>query len=214
MQSIASRLEGVPYWGAEALVVACRMGDTIYVQGDPAEAAFVIQTGNVKLTVMSKDGREAVLEVLNPGSFFGEGCLTSEPRRPTTATALTTTSLLRITKATMVTALRTEPDFSARLVEHLLDRTIRVEEELVDRFFNCSEKRLARLLIRLASAGEDQDESVLSHLSQETLAKMVGTTRSRVSFFMNRFRRLGFIDYDRRDAITVDPSRLTVVIGD
>ena len=186
---------------------------TIFVQGDPSDAVFYIQTGKVKLTVVSKIGKEATIGILNEGQFFGEGCLTGQPLRLCSATAMTDCSVMRIDKKSMVEVLHREHAFSDVFVTYLLARNIRYEEDLVDQLFNSSEKRLARILLLLAHFGkEGVPESVVPKISQETLAEMVGTTRSRVSFFMNRFRKLGFIHYN--GGLQVHSSLLNVVLHD
>jgi CRP/FNR family cyclic AMP-dependent transcriptional regulator len=169
----------------------------IFVQGDTADAVFYIQTDKVKLTVVPKPGKEATMGLLGEGDFFGEACLAGQALRMLTATAMTDCSVLRIDKKTMMEALHREHEFSDLFVAYLLARNVRYEEDLVDQLFNSSEKRLARILLLLAHFGkEGTPESVVPKISQEMLAEMIGTTRSRVSFFMNRFRKLGFIHYN------------------
>src|SRR4029078_8192359 len=176
-----------------------RMNQKVFSQGTPADAGFYIQKGKVKVTVLSEQGKEAVVAVLGPDEFCGEGCLTGQPVRLATATAMTECEIMRLEKATIISVLHGEPTFSEMFVSHLLARTIRVEADLVDQLFNSSEKRLARALLRLANFGkEGEPEPILAKISQETLAEMIGTTRSRVSAFMNKFRELGLIDYYRR----------------
>ena len=190
---------------------------TILAQGDPADAVFYLRTGKVRLTVVSKDGKEATIGILSDGSFFGEGSLAGQPLRMGSATAMTDCAVLRIEKKAMVDALHREHTLSDLFVAYLLTRNIRYEEDLVDQLFNSSEKRLARVLLMLAHFGkEGVPESVIPKLSQETLAEMVGTTRSRVSFFMNRFRKLGFIDYagGAEGGLQVHSSLLKVVLHD
>jgi CRP/FNR family transcriptional regulator, cyclic AMP receptor protein len=188
---------------------------TIFVQGDSADAVFYIQKGKIKLTVVSKTGKEATIGILNEGDFFGEGCLTGQPLRLCSATAMTDCSLMRITKKSMMEVLHREQTFSDLFVAYLLTRNIRYEEDLVDQLFNSSEKRLARILLLLAHFGkEGVHETPISNISQETLAEMIGTTRSRVSFFMNRFRKLGFIDYHAGDDFQVHSSLLNIVLHD
>lgn len=187
----------------------------IFVQGDSSDAAFYIQKGKVRLTVVSKTGKEAILGILNEGDFFGEGCLAGQHLRLFSATAMTDCSVMRIDKRSMMEVLHREHAFSDMFVAYLLTRNIRYEEDLVDQLFNSSEKRLARMLLLLAHFGKDgRPESVIPKISQETLAEMVGTTRSRVSFFMNRFRKLGFIDYHAGDELQVHSSLLNVVLHD
>jgi CRP/FNR family transcriptional regulator, cyclic AMP receptor protein len=190
-----------------------RKDETVFLQGDPADAVFYIQKGKVKITVLSEQGKEAVVAVLGPDEFCGEGCLAGQPRRIATASAMTECKVMRLEKATMVRVLHDEPAFSEMFVSHLLARSIRVEEDLVDQLFNSSEKRLARALLLLANFGkEGRPEPIIAKVSQETLAEMIGTTRSRVSFFMNKFRRLGFIDYNGH--LEIHSSLLSVVLHD
>jgi len=185
----------------------------IFSQGDAAEAVFYIQTGKVKLTVVSQQGKEAVIAILERGAFFGESCLAGQSVRTATATAVEDCSLLRIDKEAMLLVLHQEPTFAELFMAYLLAHTIRIEEDLVDQLFNSSEKRLARVLLLLAHFGkEGKPETVITKISQETLADMIGTTRSRVSFFMNKFRKLGFIDYNGE--LHVHSSLLNVVLHD
>ncbi|MFZ0859282.1 MAG: Crp/Fnr family transcriptional regulator [Candidatus Sulfotelmatobacter sp.] len=187
----------------------------IFVQGDSSDAVFYIQTGKVKLTVVSQTGKEATIGILNEGDFFGEGCLTGQPRRLCAATAITDCSVMRIDKKSMMDVLHREHAFSDMFVAYLLTRNIRYEEDLVDQLFNSSEKRLARILLLLAHFGkEGKAETLIPKMSQEMLAEMIGTTRSRVSFFMNRFRKLGFIDYDGGSGFQVHSSLLNIVLHD
>jgi len=196
-------------------VVAFPKKQTIFTQGDAADAIFYIQKGKVRLTVVSKIGKEATLGILNEGEFFGEGGLAGQPLRMGSATALTNCELLRIDKKAMMLALHREHTFSDLFVAYLLARNIRYEEDLVDQLFNSSEKRLARILLLLAHFGkEGVPETVIPKMSQETLAEMVGTTRSRVSFFMNRFRELGFLDYEGGSGLQVHTSLLNIVLHD
>ena len=196
-------------------VVAFPKKQTIFTQGDAADAIFYIQTGKVRLTVVSKIGKEATLGILSEGEFFGEGGLAGQPLRMGSATALTDCELLRIDKKAMMLALHREHTFSDLFVAYLLARNIRYEEDLVDQLFNSSEKRLARILLLLAHFGkEGVPETVIPKISQETLAEMIGTTRSRVSFFMNRFRKLGFVGYDGGSGLQVHSSLLNVVLHD
>jgi CRP/FNR family cyclic AMP-dependent transcriptional regulator len=188
-----------------------RMNQTVFSQGKPADAVFYIQNGKVKVTVVSEQGKEAVVAVLGPDEFCGEGCLTGQPLRLATATAMTDCEIMRLEKATMIRVLHEEPAFSEMFVSHLLARTVRVEADLVDQLVNSSERRLARALLLLANFGkEGQPEPIIAKVSQETLAEMIGTTRSRVSFFMNKFRKLGLIDYNGR--IEIHTSLLNVVL--
>ena len=187
---------------------------TIFSQGDSSDAVFYIKEGKIKLTVVSEIGKEATIGILNEGAFFGEGCLTGQALRMCSATALTDCSVMRIDKKSMVEVLHREHAFSDMFVAYLLTRNIRYEEDLVDQLFNSSEKRLARVLLLLAHFGkEGVPETVIPKMSQESLAEMVGTTRSRVSFFMNRFRKLGFVDYDE-GGLQVHSSLLNVVLHD
>ena len=196
-------------------VVAFPKKQTIFTQGDAADAIFYIQKGKVRLTVVSKIGKEATLGILNEGEFFGEGGLAGQPLRMGSATALTNCELLRIDKKAMMLALHREHTFSDLFVAYLLARNIRYEEDLVDQLFNSSEKRLARILLLLAHFGkEGAPQTVIPKISQETLAEMIGTTRSRVSFFMNRFRELGFLDYEGGSGLQVHSSLLNVVLHD
>jgi CRP-like cAMP-binding protein len=186
---------------------------TIFAQGDEADSVFYIQKGKVRLTVVSKTGKEATIAIVGEGNFFGEGSLAGQVRRMGSAAAMTPCELLRVDKKAMMEALHREHAFSDMFVAYLLARNIRYEEDLVDQLFNSSEKRLARILLLLARFGkEGQPEAVVPKISQETLAEMVGTTRSRVSFFMNRFRKLGFIHYN--GGLQVHSSLLNVVLHD
>jgi CRP-like cAMP-binding protein len=190
-------------------------GVTIYAQGDAANAVFYLQKGKAKKTVTSEAGKEAVLAILASGDFFGEGCLNGQLRRVTTVAAMTECAVMRLEKASMLRVLYDEPEFSGLFIHHLLQRNSRIEEDLVDQLFNSSEKRLARTLLLLANFGKDsKPEPVIAKISQETLAEMVGTTRSRVSFFMNKFRRLGLIDYngDAHGELHVNASLLNMVL--
>jgi CRP-like cAMP-binding protein len=188
----------------------------VYAQGDAASSIFYLQKGKAKKTVISKTGKEAVLAFLVPGDFFGEGCLNGNPRRMTTVTAMTECSIMRLERAAMLRVLHDEPQFSELFILHLLHRNSRAEEDL-DQLFNSSEKRLARTLLLLANFGKDsKPEPVIAKISQETLAEMIGTTRSRVSFFMNKFRRMGFIDYrgGAHTGLHVNTSLLNMVLMD
>lgn len=190
-----------------------RRNDVIFSQGDPADAVFYVQTGKVKILVTSEQGREAVVAVLGAGEFFGEGCLVAQPLRLATASAMTESAVMRLAKAEMIRLLQEEPEFAAVFTAHLLTRNSRVEEDLVDQLFNSSEKRLARTLLLLANFGkEGRPEPITAKISQETLAEIVGATRPRVSFFMNKFRKLGFIDYN--GDLEVHSSLLSVVLRD
>ena len=188
-------------------------GAAVFTQGAQATSVLYIQSGGVKLSVLSSAGKEAVVGMLGPGDFLGEGCLAGQPLRMGTATAVMPTTLLRIAKRDMLRMLHDYSEFSGYFIAHMLARNIRIEEDLVDQLFNVSEKRLARTLLLLARYGkEDMVERVLPRLSQETLAEMVGTTRSRVNFFMNKFRKLGFIEYNGR--LKVNGSLLSIVLHD
>ena len=194
-------------------VLASRKKQTIFSQGDAADAVFYIQTGKVKLTVVSKQGKEAVVAMLEAGAFFGESCLIGQVIRLSTATALEASSILRITKETMLRMLSEEPSFSKFFTTYLLSHSMRIEEDLVDQLFNSSEKRLAGALLLLARFGkEGEPQACIPNISQETLAEMIGTTRSRVSFFMNKFRKLGFIEYN--GTLNVHSSLLNIVLHD
>jgi CRP/FNR family transcriptional regulator, cyclic AMP receptor protein len=186
---------------------------SIFCQGEPADAIFYIHKGKVKLTVLSRHGKEAVVAILGVGDFFGEGCLAGQPLRMGTAVSMTGSSIMKLAKADVIRALHEQPSFSEVFVAHLLSRNIRIEEDLVDQLFNSSEKRLARVLLLLANFGkEGTPQTVIPKMSQETLAGIIGTTRSRVSFFMNRFRKLGFIEYN--GGLTIHSSLLNVVLHD
>ena len=187
-------------------------GAIVFSQGDAANHVYYIQKGTVKIGVLSKTGKEAVVAVLGAGAFFGEGCLAEQPRRMATASAMSAATILAVEKPQMLRLLHEEPALADRFLLHMLARNIRIEEDLVDQLFNSSEKRLARALLLLAQYGTDREQLVLPRVSQETLARIVGTTRSRVNFFMNKFRDLGFLEYD--GAITVHRSLLTVVLTD
>ena len=187
---------------------------TIFVQGDSSDAVFYIQKGKVRLTVVSQSGKEATIGILNQGDFFGEGCLKGQPLRMCSATAMTDCSVMKIGKQSMIEVLHREHAFSDMFVAYLLTKNIRYEEDLVDQLFSSSEKRLARILLLLSHFGkEGVPETVIPKISQETLAEMVGTTRSRVSFFMNRFRKLGFVDYGG-GGLHVHSSLLNIVLHD
>jgi CRP/FNR family cyclic AMP-dependent transcriptional regulator len=190
-----------------------RKDKIIFRQGDPSDAVFYIQSGKIKTTVVSEQGKEAVVALLGAGDFFGEGCLTGQPQRLATVSALTECVIVRISKTDITRVIHEEPAFAELFISHLLARNSRVEEDLVDQLFNSSEKRLARTLLLLANFGkEGRPEPIIAKVSQETLAEMVGTTRSRVSFFMNKFRKLGLIDYNGN--IEVHSSLLNVVLRD
>jgi len=199
--------------GLARKVVSYRRGESMFTQGDPCDHVLYIQKGAVKLSVLSKTGREAVVAMLGPGEFFGEGCLAGQPFRMGSATATTDSVILRVDKDHMVRLLHKQHALSDRFIAHMLARNIRIEEDLIDQLFNSSEKRLARTLLLLARYGKhDKPVRAVPPISQETLAEMVGTTRSRVNFFMKKFERLGFIDY--KNGLKVDNSLLTVVLHD
>jgi len=199
--------------GSARKIVEFHPSEVIFSQGDPCESVMYLQSGSVKLSVLSKTGREAVVGLLGPGDFFGEGCLTGQPVRIGSATALVNSGVLLIEKEAMVSLLHEQHGFSDRFITHMLARNIRIEEDLVDQLFNSSEKRLARTLLLLARYGKhDMPVRAVPPISQETLAEMIGTTRSRVNFFMKKFQRLGFIDY--KNGLKVNNSLLTVVLHD
>lgn len=199
--------------GAARSILKFRRSERVYSQGDPAQGVNYIQKGGVKLSVINEDGKEAVVAVLGPGEFFGEGCLAGQSVCMGTATAILPTSILFIEREEMRRALRTEHALSDLFISHMLNRNIRIEEDLIDQLFNSSEKRLARSLLLLARYGkEDQPHGILPKVSQEMLAERIGTTRSRVNFFMNKFRKLGFIKYN--GGLQVNASLLSVVLHD
>ena len=199
--------------GKGRTLTAYRKNQPIFAQGDPADGLFYIQKGKVKLTVVSRHGKEAIVAVLGPTDFFGEGCLAGQPKRISTAATLSDCAVVRIEKSAAMKVIRDEPRFSEFVMSYLLSRNIRIEEDLVDMLFNSSEKRLARILLLLANFGkEGKPEQVIPKISQETLAEMVGTTRARVSFFMNKFRKLGFVQYD--GGLEVHSSLLNVILHD
>jgi len=199
--------------GVARKVAEFKKKQTIYAQGDPAQHVLYIQKGRVRLSVVNETGRGAVVATLGSGDFIGEGCLAAQPLRIGTATAVAPTTLLIIEKKEMIRVLHDEHAFSDRFITHMLARNIRIEEDLVDQLFNSSEKRLARTLLLLARYGkEDKPENVLPKVSQEMLAEMVGTTRSRVNFFMNKFRKLGFIKYN--GGLQINSSLMSVVLHD
>jgi CRP-like cAMP-binding protein len=188
--------------------------EPVFSQGDPADAVFYMQSGRVKLTVVSKRGKEAVVAILGQDSFFGEGCLAGQPLRMATASAVQKSTIIRVEKRVMVGLLHKDPDFAERFLAYMLSRNIRMEADLVDHLFNSSEKRLARLLLLMANFGQESKPiPLIAKMSQETLAEMIGTTRSRVSFFLNRFRELGFIEYDG-EGMQVHSSLVSVVLHD
>jgi CRP/FNR family transcriptional regulator, cyclic AMP receptor protein len=216
------KIAGCPPFVAKEFLDSAGMGrkidrfqrkETVFTQGDPAAHVMYIQEGGVKLTVVNETGKEAVVAILGPGDFFGEGCLAGQSNCAATATTIALTTVLVIKKAEMIRVLREEHEFSDRFIAYMLARNIRVEADLVDHLFNSSEKRLARTLLSLAHYGaESRPQTVLPRVSQEILAEMIGTTRSRVNVFMNKFRKLGFIRY--KGEIHVDKSLLSVVLTD
>ena len=196
-------------------VVAYGRGESIFTQGDACEDVLYIQTGGVKLSVLSKTGKEAVVAMLGPGDFFGEGCLAGQPLRMGSATAITPSVILVVGKDKMVRLLHQQHGMSDRFISHMLSRNIRIEEDLIDQLFNSSEKRLARALLLLARYGkQDKPARVVPMISQETLAEMIGTTRSRVNFFLNKFKKLGFIEYNGKIPLKINSSLLSVVLHD
>jgi CRP-like cAMP-binding protein len=197
--------------GEGRTVARYQKGQIIFFQGEPADSVFYVQKGKAKVTVVSKQGKEAVVAILGADEFFGEGCLAGQTKRIATVAAMTDAVVTRLERAAIVRTLHEEPAFSEVFIAYLLNRSIRVEADLVDQLFNSSEKRLARLLLLLANFGkETKPEPIIAKISQETLAEMIGTTRSRVSFFMNKFRKLGFIEYN--GGIEVHSSLLNVVL--
>jgi CRP/FNR family transcriptional regulator, cyclic AMP receptor protein len=199
--------------GKGKTIAELQKDEVVFSQGDIADAVFYIQKGKIKLTVISERGKEAVVGVLEPSHFFGEGCLNGHPLRVTTATAIDQCLITRIPKAAMIATMHDEPEFSELFMADLLSRNSRIEEDLIDQLFNSSEKRLARLLLLLANFGkEGTPQPIIGTFSQETLAEMIGTTRSRVSFFMNKFRKLGYIEYNGK--LEINNSLLNVVLYD
>src|SRR5688572_19373666 len=201
--------------GIAKTIVQYARNEVIFTQGDASEHVMYIQSGGVKLSVLSKTGKEAVVAMLGPADFFGEGCLAGQPLRMGSATALTPSAILQVEKEQMVGVLHKQHAMSDRFIAHMLTRNIRIEEDLIDQLFNSSEKRLARTLLLLARYGkQDKPIRTVPRISQETLAEMVGTTRSRVNFFLNKFKKLGFIEYDGERPIKVNKSLLSVVLHD
>ena len=201
--------------GLAKTIIQYGRDEVIFTQGDASEHVLYVQSGGVKLSVVSKTGKEAVVAMLGPGDFFGEGCLAGQPVRMGSATAMTPSAILRVEKAQMVRLLHRQHEMSDRFIAHMLTRNIRIEEDLIDQLFNSSEKRLARTLLLLARYGkEDKPIRTVPRVSQETLAEIVGTTRSRVNFFLNKFKKLGFIEYDGERPIKVNKSLLSVVLHD
>ena len=203
----------IEWTGARAQRIDYGPGARIFAQGDPATSVMFVEKGAVRLSVLSHAGKEAVIAVLDNGHFFGEGCLASQPRRMATATAMAPSTIIAVDKDDMVRQFHAQPAFADRFLAHMLTRYTRIEEDLIDQFFDSSEKRLARTLLLLARyGGRGASDRTLPRVSQETLAEMVGTTRSRVNFFMHKFRKLGFIEYKR--GLKIHNSLLTVVLRD
>jgi len=201
--------------GAAREVAAYRRSEVIFSQGDAGDSVFYIQAGGVKLSAVSEAGREVIIAMLGPGDFFGEGCLASQPIRMGGATAITPSTILHIEKGAMVRLLRKQHAMSDRFISHMLARNIRIEEDLIHQLFNSSEKRLARALLLLARYGkQSRPIRVVPAISQDTLADMVGTTRSRIHFFLNKFKKLGFIEYDGTLPLKINSSLLSVVLHD
>jgi CRP/FNR family transcriptional regulator, cyclic AMP receptor protein len=200
--------------GIQRKIVGFQKGQPIFTQGDQCQSVFYIRSGSVRISVNSSEGKEAVIGALHAGDFCGEGCIAGQPLRVSTATALDAVLVLEIDAQEMIRVLHEEKTFSDRFVAHMLKRNVRIEEDLVDQLFNSSEKRLARALLLMARYGTvSRTEKVVAHVSQDTLAKMIGTTRSRVSFFMNKFRRLGFVEYNGGD-LHINDSLLRVILHD
>ena len=200
--------------GEGKTILKAKKNQIVFSQGDAADAVFYIQQGKIKLTVVSSKGKEAVIAVLEPGNFFGEGCLIGQPLRMATANSMEDSTVVRIEKSAMIRVLHEEPAFSQLFMAYLLNRNIRIEEDLVDHIFHSSEKRLARILLLLAHYGDERYnvDLLIPKISQETLADMVGTTRSRISFFMNKFRKLGFIE--TKGGLKIHSSLLTIILQD
>ena len=201
--------------GVAKTIVQYARGDAIFVQGDPGTHVMYIRSGGVKLSVLAKNGREAIVGILGPGEFFGEGCLAGQRLRIGTATAMTPSAILRVARATMMGLLHNQHAMSDRFIAHMLSRNIRIEEDLIDQLFNTSEKRLARALLLLARYGRQETPArVVPKISQETLAEMIGTTPSRVNLFLSKFKKLGFIEYDGAMPVRINSSLLSVVLHD
>jgi CRP/FNR family cyclic AMP-dependent transcriptional regulator len=199
--------------GAGRTIQSYKKDTTVFSQGDSAGSVYFIQRGKVKLAIVSSRGKSAVLGIIGTGLFFGEGCLTGQPLRMTTATAFTECTIVEVQKTTMMRVIKDEPTFAASFITHLLTRNLRIEEDLIDHLFNPSEKRLARILLLLANYGkESRSEQVIADISQGTLAEMIGTTRPRVNYFLKKFERLGFIEYD--GGLHVKSALLNVILGD
>ena len=199
--------------GVARTVTQYEKGDPVFSQGDPCHHVYYVQKGGVKLSVVSETGQEAIIAMLSPGDFFGEGCLAGQTVRMGTATAVTASTIMEVKKESMQRVLHEEHAFSDRFIKHMLARNVRIEEDLIDQLFNSSEKRLARALLLLARYGkQDRPQRVVPKISQESLAAMIGTTRPRVNFFLNKFRKLGFIEYNGE--LKINSSLLTVVLHD
>jgi CRP-like cAMP-binding protein len=221
---VKAKVANTPEFSAEAFldfagtaktVMQYKRGQTIFKQGDVCDDVMYIQSGGVKLSVLSKTGKEAVVAMLGPGDFFGEGCLAGQERRMASATAITPSAILHVDKERMAQLLHKQHEMSDRFISHMLTRNIRIEEDLIDQLFNSSEKRLARTLLLLARYGKPAEPThLVPKVSQETLAEMIGTTRSRVNFFLNKFRTMGFIEYDGEHPIKINNSLLSVVLHD
>jgi CRP/FNR family transcriptional regulator, cyclic AMP receptor protein len=224
MKSSNGAAKATPVFNAQAFLESAGVpktiaqygrGEAVFTQGDACEHVMYIQSGSVKLSVLSKTGREAVVAMLGPGEFFGEGCLAGQPLRMGSATAMTPTTIRLVGKEQMVGLLHKQHAMSDRFISHMLARNIRIEEDLIDQLFNSSEKRLARTLLLLARYGkQDKPVRVVPKISQETLAEMIGTTRPRVNFFLNKFKKLGFIEYDGERPLKINSSLLSVVLHD
>ena len=201
--------------GAAKAAVKYGRGETVFRQGDVGKDVHYLQSGSIKLSVLSRTGKEAVVAMLGPGDFFGEGCMAGQPIRMGSATALTPSVIVLVSKKRMAQLLHEQPTMADRFIKHMLSRNIRIEEDLIDQLFNSSEKRLARALLLLARYGkQDIPVRAVPKVSQETLAEMIGTTRSRVNFFMNKFKELGFIEYSDQHPLKVNSSLLSVVLHD
>jgi CRP-like cAMP-binding protein len=198
--------------GAGRVIGKYKQGESVFLQGDPADAVFYIQKGEVRITIVSKQGKEGVIAILRAGEFFGEGCLAGQPFNLGTATATVESTIVKIEKQTMRKMMREKPALSEKFMSYLLSRNTQVEAELVDHLFNSSEKRLARILLLLAHIGKEATMEPIPNINQEILAARVGTTRSRISFFMNKFRKLGFIDYN--GSLNVNTSLMNVIVHD
>lgn len=200
--------------GAGRVLGKYQTGEVVFLQGDPADAVFYIQKGKVQITVVSKQGKEGVIAVLGPGEFFGEGCLAGQPLQIATAAVTAESAIIKIEKQTMICVLRDEPTLSQMFMSFLLSRNIQVEADLIDQLLNSSEKRLARVLLLLSSIGKEGKMESIPKINQDVLAARVGTTRSRINFFMNKFRKLGFIDYDGASTLKIHTSLLNVIVHD